>query len=670
LSLPLPQPENYSDWKSFAKALIATLSLPDGESATGGDSAITQYITNNYITEGGATAPPEGWQYLWYSPGEAQLYLGTADYSPPTGSNIVFIDTGNIADAAIEINKIADGAVTTVKVADAAIVNAKIGTAAVLSAQIGALAVTNAKIDALAVNTAQIANAALTSAKIANLAVGTAHIQVAAITSALIADASIVSAKISNVIQSDDWNPTTKAGWRITKSTGLFEGRGIALYKDDGSVAFASGTGINWAAVAGYPTDWVANNAAGYASHAEQNKIIADNAGGSNWNATQGSKVAITGSAALAFVFDQTDKYQIMGLCSQRDELTSFTSVKAGYMARADGTLHIVENGVDLGSIGSFTAGWTLMVDYDGKNYRWYNHSGTIIRTSPASGGSGAVHWARWMCASVTAGASTSAITFAPSPREAIFGTNISGQMTAANITTWIASAAIGTALIQNAAITSALIADASIVSADIANATILTADIGSAQITQALMANASIGNAQIQNLAVASANIQSLAVQNGHIANLAVDKLKVAGGTVVVPFLFSLAAVSVPSSGVETTIGTTPACTVGDGTYGTAAIHYSGWMDGTSFTDAAVTIRMYVSVNGGAYSQVAAERLGIRTSGGDSFAYLSANLVHYQSGQTIAVRMTAQSYLMPGASGLRASVINDSKVEIHGGQR
>lgn len=64
-------------------------------------------------------------------------------------------------------------------------------------------------------------------------------------------------------------------------------------------------------------------------------------------------------------------------------------------------------------------------------------------------------------------------------------------QLTPANASTYIASAAIGTAQIANASITNALIANAAIGSANIQNAA-----IGSAQI-----ANASIGDAHIANL-------------------------------------------------------------------------------------------------------------------------------------------------------------------------
>ncbi len=75
-------------------------------------------------------------------------------------------------------------------------------------------------------------------------------------------------------------------------------------------------------------------------------------------------------------------------------------------------------------------------------------------------------------------------------------------QLTPANASTYIASAAIGTAQIANASITNALIANAAIGSANIQNAA-----VGSAQI-----ANASIGDAHITNLSAGKITTGTLA--------------------------------------------------------------------------------------------------------------------------------------------------------------
>jgi hypothetical protein len=71
--------------------------------------------------------------------------------------------------------------------------------------------------------------------------------------------------------------------------------------------------------------------------------------------------------------------------------------------------------------------------------------------------------------------------------------------ITSANISTYIAGAAIGTAYISNAAITNALIANGAISNAKIGDAEITTAKIGNAQIT-----TAKIGDAQVETLKIA----------------------------------------------------------------------------------------------------------------------------------------------------------------------
>lgn len=73
-------------------------------------------------------------------------------------------------------------------------------------------------------------------------------------------------------------------------------------------------------------------------------------------------------------------------------------------------------------------------------------------------------------------------------------------QITSSNISTYIASAAIGTAYIANAAITQAKIGNAAVGSAQIEDAA-----IGSAKIADASVTKAKIGNAQVDTLQIAS---------------------------------------------------------------------------------------------------------------------------------------------------------------------
>lgn len=88
------------------------------------------------------------------------------------------------------------------------------------------------------------------------------------------------------------------------------------------------------------------------------------------------------------------------------------------------------------------------------------------------------------------------------------FGVNIYGQITGANASTYIASAAIGSALIANAAILAAHIANAQIVNAHIVDGTIQAAKIGNAQILNAHIGDAQITSAKIVDAAITNAKI------------------------------------------------------------------------------------------------------------------------------------------------------------------
>jgi hypothetical protein len=89
-------------------------------------------------------------------------------------------------------------------------------------------------------------------------------------------------------------------------------------------------------------------------------------------------------------------------------------------------------------------------------------------------------------------------------------------SITSANISTYIAGAAIGTAYISNAAITEALIANGAITNAKIGNAAITSAKIQDGEIT-----NAKIGTAAITSAKIGTAEV---------------DTIKIAGNAVTVP--------------------------------------------------------------------------------------------------------------------------------------
>lgn len=243
--MPLPDVESYHDWKDFARALVAGLQMQDDALAGnsfGLEGRIKEVIKTTPPTK--MPKPPTGYGFLWFSQEEAELFLANPEFDPPKATDIVFIDTAALADAAITLQKIREGAVDTYHVLEQAIVTAKIGDAAILTALIGELQVVTAKMLDLAVNNAKIANLAVTSGKIANLSVGRQMIQVAAIGTALIEDAVVTNAKIAQTIESYNYNGLN--GWRIDKN-GSITGRGITILNADGSVAFGSGSFVNLA---------------------------------------------------------------------------------------------------------------------------------------------------------------------------------------------------------------------------------------------------------------------------------------------------------------------------------------------------------------------------------------------------------------------------------------
>ncbi len=106
-------------------------------------------------------------------------------------------------------------------------------------------------------------------------------------------------------------------------------------------------------------------------------------------------------------------------------------------------------------------------------------------------------------------------------------------SITSANISTYIAGAAIGTAYIADAAITSAKIADASITNADIANATITGAKIATATIATANIGDLQVTNAKIANLSVDSYKIADAAITTAKIGDAQITGAKIGSATI-----------------------------------------------------------------------------------------------------------------------------------------
>jgi hypothetical protein len=149
---------------------------------------------------------------------------------------------------------ILNGAIDAFKIADFAVDNAKIANLAVGTTKIAAAAITAAKIAALAVETAHIADLAVTDAKIASLSVEKLVALSAWIASADILDGAITSLKIGNTIQSDNYNGSN-AGWQLNRIGGTLNVNQITVRDAAGNVILSSGTGVEWPALVNRPSD-------------------------------------------------------------------------------------------------------------------------------------------------------------------------------------------------------------------------------------------------------------------------------------------------------------------------------------------------------------------------------------------------------------------------------
>src|SRR5205085_6523266 len=143
--MALTSPYDYSDWQSFASALLQVLT--DGTGGVAADSA---------GSSSGGGVPPAGFEPVYWNPSLDNLYTGTSFLTAPPTVTPFQSDTQSLALASVELAQIADGAVGTSKLIDLAVINAKIANATILSAKIGDLQVVTAKINDLAVNNAKI----------------------------------------------------------------------------------------------------------------------------------------------------------------------------------------------------------------------------------------------------------------------------------------------------------------------------------------------------------------------------------------------------------------------------------------------------------------------------------------------------------------------------------
>lgn len=335
--------------------------------------------------------------------------------------------------------------------------------------------ISNTKLADLAVDAAKLANSSVTSTKIANLAVGTAAIQTGAITNALIANAAVGSAQIVDAAITSAKIGSLAVGSAAIQNAAIVNAKIADLAVDNAKIANLAASKLT----------------AGSINVGQYIQSTGYSAGVTGWY-IGGNGSAEFGSASIRGLLT----------ASQIDSRNLTIKDSSGTVLFGSGT------NLDYSYVGG------VKPPSDATRNRVYSQS-----TQPSSGmaegdlwnDTGASPPAQWIYLS---GAwrltSTVGATFASGVGQ------IAGQISSANISTYIAGAAIGTAYIANAAITNALIANAAI--------------------TDAKIADLSVTNAKIANLAVDSAKIANLAVTSAKIGDAEVSTLKIAGNAVTVP--------------------------------------------------------------------------------------------------------------------------------------
>lgn len=567
LAVILPQPGE--DWKSWASALTAQLQIllqslnVELNNLQGGGSTPAQTTTPVYNTSNVIVLNEQG----YYIDGLGRVIIDSDGITVYDTSAFKVIDGPNIY---INTEHLVDAAVTTAKLVDLAVDTSKLANEAVASAKIANGAVVNAKLAANAVEAANIATGAVTTTKIADDAITTPKLQANSVTASVIAAGAVVADKIAtNAVIAE----------KIAANA-------ITSEKIEAGAVVAGKIAAN-AIVAG---DAVIANAA-----------IVD------------AQIANLSAA----------KINAGDIAAERMEANIVTAISGKFatlsaLAASMGTVTINENGwLRTDGVTSYSAGTGIFQGWDATTYKWrvgnptgarIQWTGTAVEVYNDSNvltiSSGGVDWAgitgqpaNIYNSNITINADGT-LTGAGGGQVSLPGLGAGNfatldQINSTNISTFIASAAIG----------SAYIADAAIGSAKIEDGAITTAKIGDAQITSAKIADAQITTAKIQDAAV--------------------DTLQLAGQAVTIPYSIgsaSLAAVSTSyvtylTLAVETTGA--PAYVTGhlqfvpgaSGGYGweiqllrDSTVVYSGWVGYYTYCNFA-TISLVEVLTPGAYT-------------------------------------------------------------------
>jgi len=248
--------------------------------------------------------------------------------------------------------------------------------------------------------------------------------------------------------------------------------RGLTIKDAQGNVILGAGTGLDWGNVIG--TGKPADNATSDIALVGRGIAVSGNnltkaAGVSGFDSDAYSTYGYTGGAfASAVAVDNTHAI-MFGLNTDQTADSNFTSIDYAMYLRSDGALWSYQNGGSSKVISnSYAAGDVLMVTYDGVNVRWLKNGIVLQTVTPASPITAPLYFDSSFS---HVGGKLSGVRFGPlsssnwndvggagKPQDnatvgATIGSNLYGQMTAANISTYIAAAAIQLALIDKASI-------------------------------------------------------------------------------------------------------------------------------------------------------------------------------------------------------------------------
>ncbi len=303
---------------------------------------------------------------------------------------------------------IVDNTLAASKIVANSITAGQIAAGAISATQIAAGAITADKLAAnsIAVGTAAIQNGAIVNAMLGNAAIDSAKIADAAITTAKIGDAQITNAKIANLdaakINTGTLDANRIAANSITASQ--INSNGLTIRDNSGNILFGVSNNIDssrvnaasgWlnsnisigsnGALSGAGGGQVSSTGLGItgltlindANCTQRGDTIQKVSGDGNWNAGMRSREAYSGGAFASVTAPSSNVDAMFGLNSS-STTSSYTDIDHAIYLAGSGVVQVYEEGALIGQWGTWSAGQTYTVQYDGTNIK-YMRDGSVF---------------------------------------------------------------------------------------------------------------------------------------------------------------------------------------------------------------------------------------------------------------------------------------------------